>query len=158
MIRFTKVSKDYPRLGAALSNVSFNVAKGEYVFLTGPSGAGKSTILKLIYMEERPTDGEVRVGGMSSVTIKRSDIPKLRRRLINQGRQDGDITRDSRLIHIEDVRPHLLDKIMSRIPTHNHERLAQRQFLRATGPLIPRPFKQFADTRFQLIQLPLAQT
>jgi len=81
MIRFTKVSKDYPRLGAALSNVSFNVAKGEYVFLTGPSGAGKSTILKLIYMEERPTDGEVRVGGMSSVTIKRSDIPKLRRRL-----------------------------------------------------------------------------
>src|SRR5947208_6173148 len=81
MIRFTKVSKDYPRLGAALSNVSFNVAKGEYVFLTGPSGAGKSTILKLIYMEERPTNGEVRVGGMSSVTIKRSDIPKLRRRL-----------------------------------------------------------------------------
>ena len=81
MIRFTKVTKEYPRLGAALSNVSFSVAKGEFVFLTGPSGAGKSTILKLIYMEERPTDGEVRVGGMSSVTIRRRDIPKLRRRL-----------------------------------------------------------------------------
>ncbi|HEV8236517.1 MAG TPA: ATP-binding cassette domain-containing protein, partial [Gemmatimonadaceae bacterium] len=39
------------------------------------------TILKLIYMEERPTDGEVRVGGMSSVTIKPREIPKLRRRL-----------------------------------------------------------------------------
>lgn len=81
MIRFTRVTKDYPRLGAALNNVSFSVAKGEFVFLTGPSGAGKSTILKLIYMEERPTDGEVRVCGMSSVTIRRRDIPILRRRL-----------------------------------------------------------------------------
>jgi len=81
MIRFTKVTKEYPRLGVALSNATFSVAKGEFVFLTGPSGAGKSTILKLIYMEERPTSGEVRVGGMSSVTIRRGDIPKLRRRL-----------------------------------------------------------------------------
>ncbi|HEY2378838.1 MAG TPA: cell division ATP-binding protein FtsE [Gemmatimonadaceae bacterium] len=81
MIRFTKVTKEYPRLGAALSNASFSVAKGEFVFLTGPSGAGKSTILKLIYMEERPTSGEVRVGGMSSVTIRHREVPKLRRRL-----------------------------------------------------------------------------
>ena len=91
MIRFTKVSKDYPRLGAALSNVSFSVAKGEFVFLTGASGAGKSTILKLIYMEERPTNGEVRVGGMSSVTIRRRDVPKLRRRL-------GNVFQDFRLL------------------------------------------------------------
>jgi cell division transport system ATP-binding protein len=81
MIRFTRVTKEYPRLGPALSNVSFNVAKGEFVFLTGPSGAGKSTILKLIYMEERPTDGEVRVDGMSSVTIRAAEIPRLRRKL-----------------------------------------------------------------------------
>lgn len=81
MIRFTKVCKEYPRSGAALTNISFSVEKGEFVFLTGPSGAGKSTILKLIYMEERPTDGEVRVAGMSSVTIRQREIPRLRRRL-----------------------------------------------------------------------------
>ena len=64
MIRFTKVTKKYPRARRRpLSNVTFRVAKGEFVFLTGPSGAGKSTILKLIYMEERPTSGEVRVSG-----------------------------------------------------------------------------------------------
>jgi cell division transport system ATP-binding protein len=81
MIRFTKVTKEYPRLGPALNNATFSVAKGEFVFLTGLSGAGKSTILKLIYMEERPTIGEVRVSGLSSVTIRRRDIPQLRRRL-----------------------------------------------------------------------------
>jgi cell division transport system ATP-binding protein len=81
MIRFTRVSKVYVKTGAAVSGVSFQVAKGEFVFLTGPSGAGKSTILKLVLMEERPTDGEVRVATYSSVTIRRREIPKLRRRL-----------------------------------------------------------------------------
>ena len=81
VIRFSHVTKEYPRTGVALSNASFQVAKGEFAFLTGPSGAGKSTILKLVYMEERPTSGEVRVGGMRSTEIKRREIPKLRRRL-----------------------------------------------------------------------------
>ena len=81
MIRFTRVSKHYPKTGLALNDVSFHVAKGELVFLTGPSGAGKSTILKLIYMDEVPTSGEVRVVGMSSSTIRKSEIPLLRRKL-----------------------------------------------------------------------------
>ncbi|HEV2178924.1 MAG TPA: cell division ATP-binding protein FtsE [Gemmatimonadaceae bacterium] len=81
MIRFSHVTKEYPRTGVALQNASFQVAKGEFVFLTGPSGAGKSTILKLVYMEERPSSGEVRVGGMRSTEMRRREIPKLRRRL-----------------------------------------------------------------------------
>jgi cell division transport system ATP-binding protein len=81
MIRFTKVSKAYPRGGPALEDITFNVRRGEFVFLTGPSGAGKSTILKLVYVAERPTSGEVRVDGKSSVTLTGREIPKLRRRL-----------------------------------------------------------------------------
>ena len=81
MIRFTNVTKEYPRTGVALNNVSFQLAKGEFAFLTGPSGAGKSTILKMIFMEELPTRGEVRVSGINSMTIKSRDVPLLRRKL-----------------------------------------------------------------------------
>src|SRR5689334_15292997 len=81
MIRFDKVTNVYPRTGTALSNVTLRVGKGEFVYLTGPSGAGKSTILKLIFMEERPTSGEVRVSGYSSNELKRSEVHKVRRKL-----------------------------------------------------------------------------
>lgn len=84
MISFNNVTKVYPRAVAgatALFQVSFRLAKGEFVFLTGPSGAGKTTLLKLLYMEERPTSGEVRVSGYNSSEIKRREIPRLRRRL-----------------------------------------------------------------------------
>jgi cell division transport system ATP-binding protein len=94
MVRFQKVTKIYPRAAAgaaALRNVTFGVAKGEFVFLTGPSGAGKSTILKLLYMDERPTSGEVRVSGFSSREVKRREIPELRRKL-------GIIFQDFRLL------------------------------------------------------------
>jgi cell division transport system ATP-binding protein len=81
MIQFHGVTKEYPRTGLALSNVTFRVHKGEFAFLTGPSGAGKSTILRLAYFEERPSSGEVRVSDVSSRDASRRDVAKLRRRL-----------------------------------------------------------------------------
>ena len=66
MIRFSHVHKTFARTGAALADVSFQVNKGEFVFITGPSGAGKSTILRLTYFAERPTSGLVRVSGVNS--------------------------------------------------------------------------------------------
>jgi cell division transport system ATP-binding protein len=81
MIRFTHVSKRYARGAPALEDVSFWVDRGEFVFLTGPSGAGKSTILKLVYVGEHPSSGEVRVAGMSSSLLTPKQVPELRRRL-----------------------------------------------------------------------------
>ncbi|HEX6942615.1 MAG TPA: cell division ATP-binding protein FtsE [Gemmatimonadaceae bacterium] len=82
MIRFANVFKEYPRTGMALSDVSFLVGRGEFVFLTGPSGSGKSTILKLIYLDEMPSRGAVWIGSTkAAVGMKRSAIPQLRRKL-----------------------------------------------------------------------------
>ena len=71
----------YPRGGMAVKDLSFRVAKGEFVFLTGHSGAGKSTILKLISADLRPTHGELRVSGFSIGELTAREVPKLRRRL-----------------------------------------------------------------------------
>ncbi len=81
IVKFTSVTKSWPRGSGGLQKVSFAAAKGEFVFLTGPSGAGKSTILKLCYMDELPNSGEVRVSGLSSINAKRTEISKLRRKL-----------------------------------------------------------------------------
>lgn len=91
MIKLTHVSKEYPKRGYALRDVSFQLKKGEFAFLTGHSGSGKSTTMRLIHMAERPTDGEVRVSGFSSERTTERDLWKVRRRV-------GMIFQDFRLL------------------------------------------------------------
>jgi cell division transport system ATP-binding protein len=81
VIRLSHVYKSYPNGALALKDVSFRVNRGEFVFLTGHSGAGKSTIMKLLFAEQKPSGGEVRVSGYNVSTLKVDEIPKLRRRL-----------------------------------------------------------------------------
>ncbi|MBA2246375.1 MAG: cell division ATP-binding protein FtsE [Gemmatimonadetes bacterium] len=81
MIKLDSVSKEYPRSGMVLKEVSFHIRKGELVFLTGHSGSGKSTILRLVQMADAPTAGEVRVSGFSSKRLRRREIPYLRRKV-----------------------------------------------------------------------------
>ena len=81
ILKFTSVSKAWQRGSGGLQKVSFAIARGEFVFLTGPSGAGKSTILRLSYMDELPSAGEVRVSGASSLSASRRGMAQLRRKL-----------------------------------------------------------------------------
>src|SRR5438876_5445701 len=81
MITFDHLSKRYPNGREALTNVSFNVDRGEMVFLTGRSGAGKSTVLKLIALLERPTRGTVLVNGKNTGTLKARHIAACRRQI-----------------------------------------------------------------------------
>ncbi|MDI3298903.1 MAG: cell division ATP-binding protein FtsE [Bacillota bacterium] len=81
MIEMSGVSKVYPNRVVALHDINLHVEKGEFVFLVGPSGAGKSTMIKLLYREEVPTTGEIVVAGYRLRTLKRSQVPFLRRRI-----------------------------------------------------------------------------
>ncbi|MBO4941188.1 MAG: cell division ATP-binding protein FtsE [Clostridia bacterium] len=80
MIEFKNVSKTYEDTGVkALSDVSFSIEKGEFVFLVGRSGAGKSTLSKLIIKEESPDEGEIFVDKFELNTLAKKEIPYLRR-------------------------------------------------------------------------------
>jgi cell division transport system ATP-binding protein len=81
IIKFDRIFKRYPNGREALSDVSFEIAAGEIVFLTGHSGAGKSTLLKLIALIERPTRGQLIVNGQNVNGVTRRKIPAFRRQI-----------------------------------------------------------------------------
>jgi len=79
MIQAFHVYKQYDRDSSALLDVSLQIARGEFCFLTGPSGAGKTTFLKLVFREELPSQGQILVGGRNITAIPEGQIPELRR-------------------------------------------------------------------------------
>jgi len=78
VIEFYRVAKEYQGR-RVLKDVTFQVKKGEFVFLTGPSGAGKTTLLRLVFRAERPNDGQIIVNGMNVSAMPLSRVPALRR-------------------------------------------------------------------------------
>ncbi|RDH42168.1 cell division ATP-binding protein FtsE [Zooshikella ganghwensis] len=81
VIQFDNVSKRYPTGQSGVEGINLKILLGEMVFLTGHSGAGKSTLLKLITAIERPSAGQIWVGGQNLKTLWRSQIPILRRNI-----------------------------------------------------------------------------
>ena len=81
MIEFRGISKRYAAGQLALYNVNLKIQAGEMIFITGNSGAGKSTLLKLIALLERPSKGELLVGGTPLNKLSRHQVPAYRRRL-----------------------------------------------------------------------------
>jgi len=81
MIHFYHVTKKFDRYSTALHDVTFQIEKGEFVFVTGPSGAGKSTLLKLILRQMLPSEGQVIVNGRNLNAMRRNQIPYFRREI-----------------------------------------------------------------------------
>ena len=81
MVRLDGVGLSYDRAGSVLRDVSFAVAAGGFRWLLGPSGAGKSSLLRLLYLAQRPTAGRVFVLGQEIGSARRRDLPPLRRQI-----------------------------------------------------------------------------
>jgi cell division transport system ATP-binding protein len=81
----------YARGIYALHDLTLTIGKGEFMFLTGASGAGKSTLLRLLLVEDRPTEGELKVGGRVLANLSRAEIQAYRRSV-------GFVFQDFRLI------------------------------------------------------------
>src|SRR5665213_1262367 len=94
LIRFENVGMRYGAGREVLRDITMRLAPGGFYFLTGPSGAGKSSLLKLIYMAERPSRGLISLFGSDLATTPRDELPALRRRI-------GVVFQDFRLL------PHL---------------------------------------------------
>ena len=83
MIRLENVTKTYGADVVALRDASFDVPKGEFVFLVGPSGSGKSTLLRLLNRQDRPEQGAVWVAGRNIIDMPSGRVPQLRRNIGN---------------------------------------------------------------------------
>jgi cell division transport system ATP-binding protein len=94
LVRFENVGMRYGAGREVLRDITMRLAAGAFYFLTGASGAGKSSLLKLIYLAERPSRGLITLFGRDLATTPRRDLPALRRRI-------GVVFQDFRLI------PHL---------------------------------------------------
>lgn len=81
IIRLKNVKKQYKNGTTALYDINLSIAKGSFVFIIGGSGSGKSTLMKLLYREEKPTNGQIIVGGINVAKLRNSKVYKLRRNL-----------------------------------------------------------------------------
>ncbi len=81
MIYFDKVSKIYNHKSVAIDDVSFTVSPGEFVSIVGHSGSGKTTLLRLLLAEETPTSGSIFFESINVHSMKKSEVPKLRRKI-----------------------------------------------------------------------------
>ena len=80
-ITLTNVTKTYPTGVTAVSGLNLKIRKGDFAFIIGASGSGKSTLIKMLYREEKPTSGEILIGGVRVEKLKNRKVYKLRRKL-----------------------------------------------------------------------------
>ncbi len=80
-IELRNVTKQYKNGVTALYDFNLDIEKGDFVFIIGGSGSGKSTLIKLLYREEKPTSGTIKLGGINVGKLRNGNVYKLRRKL-----------------------------------------------------------------------------
>lgn len=80
-IELKNVTKQYKNGVTALYDFNLEIEKGDFVFIIGGSGSGKSTLIKLLYREEKPTSGTIKLGGINVGKLRNGNVYKLRRKL-----------------------------------------------------------------------------
>ena len=80
-IEIKNCSKVYKNGVTAIANLDLEIKKGEFVFIIGTTASGKSTLIKMLYREEKPTKGEVMVGGINVGKLRNGKVYKLRRKI-----------------------------------------------------------------------------
>ena len=81
LIRIKDLEKKYKTGVTAIYDFDLKVRKGDFVFVIGQSGSGKSTLIKLLYREEKPTNGSINIGGIEVAKLRNRKVYKLRRKL-----------------------------------------------------------------------------
>lgn len=81
LIKIKNVDKTYKTGVTAVYDLSLNIEKGEFVFVIGSTGCGKSTLIKMLYREEKPTNGTINIGGINVSKLKNRNVYKLRRKI-----------------------------------------------------------------------------
>jgi cell division transport system ATP-binding protein len=80
-IKITNVEKVYKTGVTAIYGLNLRIKKGDFAFIIGASGSGKSALIKMLYREEKPTRGEILVGGVNVGKLRNRKVYKLRRKL-----------------------------------------------------------------------------
>jgi cell division transport system ATP-binding protein len=81
MIQLYNVTKRYSSDSVAVKDLTLQIGKGEFVYVTGASGAGKTTFLRMLYAAEKPTRGQILIDKRNVTRIRASQIPYLRRKI-----------------------------------------------------------------------------
>ena len=81
LIRLTNVKKTYKTGVTAIQDLNLTISKGEFVFIIGSTGCGKSTLIKMLYREEKPTAGQIIVGGIDVGKLRNGKVYKIRRKI-----------------------------------------------------------------------------
>ena len=81
IIRMKNVRKQYKNGVVAIHDLDLKIEKGDFVFVIGSTGCGKSTVIKMLYREEKPTSGEIIVGGIDVAKLRNSKVFKIRRKI-----------------------------------------------------------------------------